>query len=278
MKAVPKRWIVRTVAVAAVAAAAAVPFVLSSTANASISGTQVVSASVSVPALSQNFVIVSCPAGKTSTSGGFQFLPTLIGSLMVDISRPEGSGWLVHARNTTSAAQTVSAYAVCSAATGRVIAQASTSAAPNDSAVAQPACPSGTNATGGGYRIDPDLRIIVYHNWLGTRGWDIAASNRTTGTRTIAGYVVCAIVPGWTSVSATKPLAPLGSASVIATCPSGRIRIGGGWSGTIFDRQFVNLSMPVPGNTRWRADFRNTSSSLPAGQTASTLVICGSGS
>src|SRR5689334_21346035 len=78
-------------------------------AAAAPSGFVIVQATTSVPANGAAFPDLSCPAGKTAISGGFERTDNLI----IAESHPLSSQWHVAAWNPTATAGTVTVFAVC---------------------------------------------------------------------------------------------------------------------------------------------------------------------
>ena len=82
-------------------------------AYADVVNRQVVTGSFTVQAGQGWDTVVSCPAGKVATGGGYS--GSADPNLMIDYDRPatSGQGWHVHATNWTGVAQTITGYVVC---------------------------------------------------------------------------------------------------------------------------------------------------------------------
>lgn len=133
--------------------------------------------------------VVACPAGKVSTGGGGQAL-----GLVIDASRPAGSGqgWQIRVRNTASGIRTIFAFAVCATAPSLTVATTSFTVQPGTRFEGGVDCPAGKVGTGGGYVAPTGAGIDVFISAPSSTGWDVRADNRTGAAQTVTAQVVCA--------------------------------------------------------------------------------------
>ncbi|WP_204044980.1 hypothetical protein [Acrocarpospora phusangensis] len=258
------RWIAR--AAIAVTVMALLPALAASPAQAALVNTVTGSGGVvQIAPGASGHGVATCPSGKTAVGGGYDKQDS---SILVDVSRPDGNGWRVHAWNTGSIALHIYPWVVCATVTGRVIANAAASVPAGISASATAACPSGRRLTGGGFAFDtangmasanPNITPVM--NGPSGQGWKADAFNVTGVTRTIRSYAVCATLPSNTIIGAPGTIAPGQSPSIKANCPAGQVATGGGFA---YGGANVRLEwFSVPGATtspnNWWVFFKNTS-------------------
>lgn len=273
-----KRWAIR--AVVALTAIAATPLLGGGVAYAGVSGTEIRSTNVSLPAFGVGAGTVGCTGGKVSTGGGFFHQSGLTNSVLVDTNRPGSSFWTIRARNSLSTTQTTTASALCSTVPGFTLKTTTVSLPANGFAETTVTCPSGSSNLGGGYNLDntipsPMLTIMWSRPATTGQGWNVRAANGTATARQLSVYATCAPnITGRQVIQANQDAPPFTSWNVLATCPAGKVVTGGGWATGAFDRWLVHSSTPAAINS-WSSRFSNSHPSII--YNVITYAVCATG-
>ena len=215
---------------------------------------QVVS-QVSVAASGLGNVMATCPTGSVVTGGGFAGSS----NLQVYSSFSKSNGWIAAAKNLSTSAQGLNAYAEClsnsSGTTQQVFAQVTAAASGVGHAVI--ACPSGSVITGGGFASTANL--VVYTNSASGNGWEVYAQNTASTSQLLNAYAICL---SGTSGSTQQVLnqvnvAANGIGEAQAACPSASYLTGGGFAG---NQDLFVYDESATGST-WQVYAQNTSGS-----------------
>jgi hypothetical protein len=225
-----------------------------------------VGAAVVQPGASGEAVAV-CPTGTTATGGGYLNVGALDGGaeVVVGRSQPDADGWRVTAFNTTGAARTIQAYAVC-AAVERTVALDAAPVPAGGRGLADAACPAGSTATGGGFinldALSGGTMTVGLSRENGT-GWAVDAYNPTTRASTVWAVAVCVAdtTGGGIRVGSTA-VQPGAQGSAVAQCPTGTAATGGGFHNvdTLQLGTDVVVSASRPSGTGWEVIAHNRSS------------------
>jgi hypothetical protein len=201
---------------------------------ASVSGTEVVEDTLSVPVGATASKTVSCPSGKTVTSGGWTHLfGAFDPDLLIRESRPvPGTGWRVTARNLTGTPWNLGVFAICSAGQSRIYPSTTFTVPPGSMVSGTASCPSGVSV-GGGFSMDwiaPE-HAANRSRPSGSTGWTVRVSNDTASvTRTVTVWAVCGDFSGRRLETQTLVVAP-GTTTVFKSgCNSGEVPAGGGFA------------------------------------------------
>ena len=201
---------------------------------ASVTGTDVVEGELSVPVGATATKTVSCPAGKTVTSGGWtQKFGAFDADLLIRESRPvPGTGWRVTARNLTSTPWTLRVYAICSSGQTRTYPSTTFTVPPGSMVSGTATCSSGVSV-GGGFSMDwiaPE-HAANRSRPSGSTGWTVRVSNDTASvTRTVTVWAVCGDFTGRRLETQTFVVNP-GTMTVFKSgCDTGEVPAGGGFA------------------------------------------------
>lgn len=185
-----------------------------------------------------------CPSGTQVLGGGFYGIPVNL-DMDVTASAPSGNGWLLGiSNNDPYNTRSVTVYAICGSDVGSVeIAQYAFSPTPGGASSPSAQCPTGTQATGGGFwGISTNLDMRVVASAPTGNGWVVGVFNYDPyNTNTVTAYVVCASgVTGRETAQQPFDPTPGGSTALSAQCPTGKQASGGGFWGLP-----TNLDMKV---------------------------------
>jgi hypothetical protein len=154
-----------------------------------VPGREVINQSASVNPGGATTVTATCPSGTVSIGGGASAL-----GLVIDTSRPaqSGQGWQARAVNTTGAARTVSAHAICASAVSREVASTTFTVPAGSRNEDIVDCPSGKVSTGGGFVFSPPNGLSLFlSDPSSSEGWDVRAENTSGANRTVNAFAVC---------------------------------------------------------------------------------------
>ena len=132
---------------------------------------------------------------------------------------------------------------------------------PNASASISVLCPTNSKAVGGGYLGNQDL--IPHFTALENNGWGVDAANTSASENPLDAYAVCLWSNGGTvsSVSKLVTISANQSGSALATCPSGSVLTGGGFSAPYDKSIIVYKDWWKSGSSSWEVAGKNTSTS-----------------
>jgi hypothetical protein len=195
-----------------------------------MTGHRVVTASFTVKPAEGWDTLVPCPTGTVVTGGGYFYGSTL--GVEVDISAPRSTGWYVHAINTDSQAQSITAYAVCAQTPAQQIVTAQFNLAPGSATAVNAPCPTGKTIVGGGYWHDGSVGVAVTVSVPNPSQhvWHVEVVNSFSQPRTLLAYAVCTQTPGQEMVTSQFTVQPGQGWDTIARCPAGTAVTGGGYT------------------------------------------------
>jgi hypothetical protein len=185
---------------------------------------------------------VACPAGKVAVAGGTQVVGegTHDFRTVVQESSPSGSVWLIALRNNDSASHNIGLFAICATApSGYEVVRRDMVVSAGGFLRTYALCPSGKVALGGGAQVvgegTRDFRTVIQETVPDSvlngslKLWKTAISNNDSVSHTIGFFAVCANAPaGYEVVRRDLSLATGGFLRSTATCPAGKLVLGGG--------------------------------------------------
>ena len=269
--------------------------------QAALPGYEVVRRDLAVAAGAVLRDTATCPAGKVVLGGGAQvvgegsrdFRTTVQESAPGTIDGGNRSLWSVSLRNGDGTAHTVGIFAVCATAPpGYDVGRRDAVVAPGALLRQTTNCPPGTVVFGGGAAVvgagTGDFKTTVQQSAPGTLGgsqslWGAHVRNGGTVSRTVAVFAVCArTVPGYEVVRKDVPVNAGAVLLDTATCPNGKVVLGGGASvvgeGTADFKTVLQSSTPgtVGGGAQalWSLSFRNGDT---RSHTAGLFAVCAAG-
>lgn len=201
-------------------------------------------------------VYTECAQGGSLTGGGFFFGSTT----NLDMSgnhpaRPERPIWWTGVDNYTPWAQPTTTYGVCAAVNSHVSGGASRTVQAGQQAGITISCPAGTTATGGGYSRNRGM-VVDISRPAGT-GWYIHAYNPTTGPLNVHTSTMCTAVSA-TVVTSSFTVGAGSGWDTVATCPAGRMSLGGGWAFAPVAGLIIDISRPSTFSQGWHVHAFNT--------------------
>jgi hypothetical protein len=214
----------------------------------------------------------TCPAGTVVVGGGFMSSA----EVAFVAQYKDGNGWTVMATNTAGSGREVYAYAVClyngyGATTTQMDSQVTVAGSSLKQALVS--CPTGTVATGGGWKV-ADEKVRVYQSVRASNGWYIEARNESSAAKSVRVYAVCLSAAGATASEAAQPVTIPGNSpgKAIVTCPAGKVLAGGGFGAGSGGQLAVHgLSGPWGAGDEWRVYATNASGSA---QTLHGRAVC----
>ncbi len=223
---------------------------------------------LTIPANSSRSLTVPCPAGAIIVSGGFD------GSDNIRIwhSGKDDNGWQVQGHNNTDSEQIINVFAVCLSNTGGTTSQErqQTDANPDGNTRLEVACPDGTHATGGGWKIGVTDPIEVYNSSRTGNGWQMEINNSGNQQPEIEVYTIClaGVTGATTQVSDTSGIIqPNVIGQLDVSCPPGSYVTGGGFTVDIGIIIYHTTML----NNGWQNFARNT---FDLEKTLHTHAIC----
>lgn len=222
---------------------------------------------------------LTCPGAKQPIIGGIKDTNPPNG-FNVGSSWPDGATrrWLVIANNLSGTATTYYEYVVCLASSGSyAVHSGSISALADATSTAYLYCPAGL-AVGGGVQSVIDLGLGINSSLPSSdkSHWQLEVSNADSTSYTLTGYSVCHAKPAGYSLqgSVTAGLAPGGSVTLTATCPSGSVPLSGGGYTTLpqpYGGGYMSSSYPT--SNGWTSKFYDGANS---NMIAEATAICAS--
>ncbi len=151
------------------------------------------SAETTVAATKEGHIAVFCPLGSFITGGGFT---TYNDNQPMMYSYPDENGWQAGAQNNSAADNRLVVYAIClSGIKGKFgITSASFPIPAGKVGGGRANCPADSFSTGGGFRLDFDLRIYLASQ-LSKSDWEDYAINRGNRNRVLMVFAMCLSIP-----------------------------------------------------------------------------------
>ncbi|HTX78960.1 MAG TPA: NBR1-Ig-like domain-containing protein [Longilinea sp.] len=231
--------------------------------------TQQVYNQVSVNAGAVGSASVDCPSGTLAVGGGF----ALGSDMIISGSYPSGNGWKTEALNNSSSSQLLNAYVICLSNTSGSVSSKNASAliSAGNTGNAAITCPSGSIATGGGFRLNASY-LQVYNSSKGGNGWQAYARNSSGINSNLTAYVTC--LSGISGASTAQILSQTSisgnsTGSATAACASGSLLTGGGFA--LGNNLFVYNTSMTSDPTKWISYARNTAA---GSQLINSYAIC----
>lgn len=192
--------------------------------------TNLVSATINIPAGSSYRVFVACPAGSTVSGGGWVSSSPKIEIMMSEYAGPDQ--WLVIGHNTDAVSHSLTAHAVCLSGIPSLNNQSMVkqTIAANNAGSATSTCASGT-LTGPGFAKSVDglfINAVVPNANIN----QVAATNNTLNPAQVSSFSNCVGSPNilTNSVAASSSSVAAGSiGGATATCPTNYVVTGGGF-------------------------------------------------
>jgi hypothetical protein len=222
-------------------------------------------AQVSVPASGIGHVVANCPSGSIVTGGGFASST----SLLVFSTFASSNGWEADAKNLSTSAQALNAYAEClsntSGTTQQVYTQVTAAAGGVGHAVKN--CPSGSVVTGGGFASSPNL--LVYSNSASGNNWEVDVQNKSSTGQLFNAYAICLSGTSGTTQQVVNQInvAGNGSGDSVKACPSSTYLTGGGYAAN----QNLFVYNESANGSSWQVYAHNTSGSS---QLLNSYAVC----
>jgi hypothetical protein len=184
----------------------------------------------------------------------------------------DGNGWRITATNSHTAARNLTVTATCmlnSNGTSSVVSEEKP-AQPNDFTQISVNCPSGAIVSGGGWAVENNTAVNIYHSSISGNGWQINVNNPTGNSPKIAAYAICLSSVSGTTTQREKTenkVPPNSTASAQMNCPAASHVTGGGFS---MDRE-LTLFHTAKENNGWINHVSN-----PTGEVKrlDTFTIC----
>ena len=247
---------------------------------------RVTSAAFTDSANSQVSGSVACPSGTKVISGGAIISSTSVAeNLNSSIPTSDGRSWEVSVNNTSGVDGSFVVYAVClkGVVNYSVVQGGAVIDPPNLNESTQPVvtCPRGTAVLGGGgYTTSSSNQTILAGSTPGSTGrrWYAAFNNRSQATTDDSAYAVCGKRPaGYVVIQGSgADIAPGTQGSASASCPTGKVVLGGGGSPVVFRDGLIDLnSTAAVSSTTWEIWFNNLYSSTISIISAATCATIG---
>jgi hypothetical protein len=239
--------------------------------------TQIVSTTVTAPAMETAEADATCPAGELLVGGGY----TITGSATnwrIYLDAPiSTSTWTVEPINFDATALTFTSYAICAMdAPGSTaishyttsIVDANVSAPANDTGEADATCPAGQLRTGGGYdvyNVSPNWSIYL-NSPLNNDTWTVEIDNEVPLATTFDSYAICLAKKSGNPITKlavstvdTPGTAPAnGTQTADVSCPANSLMTGGGAViDSIGQAWSIQKSAPIAANN-WRVKATDT--------------------